>query len=101
MNAVSQLRIYRIKEGRMEEWLAGWKRGVLPLRRKLGFRIEGAWEVRAEDTFVWILTYDGPEGFEARDAAYYASPERKALKPDPAELIEGADTYTMASVLSP
>jgi len=41
VNAVSQLRIYRIKEGRMEEWLAGWKRGVLPLRRKLGFRIEG------------------------------------------------------------
>jgi len=101
VNVVSQLRIYRIKEGRMEEWLAGWKRGVLPLRRKLGFRIEGAWEVRGKDTFVWILTYDGPEGFEARDAAYYASPERKALKPDPAELIEEADTYTMTSVLSP
>ena len=101
MTAVSQLRIYQIKAGKMEEWLEGWTRGVLPLREKLGFRIDGAWVVREENTFVWILTYDGPEGFEARDAAYYASQERKALRPDPAPLIEKSETYLMASVLRP
>ncbi len=101
MSAVSQLRIYRIKDGKMEEWLAGWTGGVLPLRQKFGFQVDGAWVVRGENTFVWILAYDGPEGFEARDAAYYASEERKALRPDPAPLIETAETYTMTSALRP
>jgi NIPSNAP protein len=96
---VSQLRIYRIKEGRMDEWLAGWTRGVLPLRRKFGFRIDGAWVVPGENTFVWILRYDGPEGFESRDAAYYDSEDRKGLHPDPAPLIENAETHLMTPVL--
>ncbi len=83
----------------MEEWLDGWARGVLPLRRKFGFRIEGAWVVAGENRFIWILTYDGERGFEARDADYYASPERKALDPDPAPLIEKAETSFVTSAL--
>ena len=99
MTAVSQLRMYTIQEGRMDEWLEGWSKGVLPLRRKFGFRVDGAWVVRGENKFVWILTYDGPEGFEARDAAYYASTDRSSLDPDPAPLIEKAETSFMASAL--
>ena len=96
---ISQLRIYRIKEGKMGEWLDGWTRGVLPLRRKFGFRVDGAWVVAGEDRFVWILTYDA-RGFEARDAEYYGSPERRALDPDPAALIERAETCFMTSAFN-
>ena len=84
----------------MDEWLSGWAHSVLPLRRKFGFRVEGAWVAARGDTFVWILSYDGPEGFEARDAAYYASAERKALRPDPAPLIEKAEHHMIESVLA-
>lgn len=98
---VSQLRMYTIEEGKMEAWIHGWKKGVLPLRQKFGFRVDGAWVVPNENKFVWILTYDGPEGFEARDAAYYASEERKALDPDPAQYIADALTWFMDSVLRP
>lgn len=97
MTAESQLRIYRIKEGKMDEWLSGWTRGVLPLRRKFGFRIDGAWIARGQGTFIWILSYDGPGGFAERDAAYYDSEERKSMRPDPARLIEKAETYAMTS----
>ncbi|TMA05069.1 MAG: hypothetical protein E6J93_04925 [Methanobacteriota archaeon] len=45
MKTVSQLRMYSIKEGKMAEWLDGWTRGVLPSRRKFGFRVDGAWVV--------------------------------------------------------
>lgn len=99
MSMVSQLRIYRVKEGKMDEWLEGWTKGVLPLRRKFGFRVDGAWVVTGENKFVWILSYDGPEGFRARDEAYYASAERKAMHPDPAPLIDSAETYIMTSAL--
>jgi len=87
MSKVSQLRIYTIRAGKMEEWVRGWSQGVVPLRRRHGFRIDGAWIVKDRDTFVWILSYDGTEDWKAKNDAYYASAERKALDPDPARLI--------------
>jgi len=99
MSGKSQLRIYRIQEGKMGEWLDGWMRGVRPLRLKLGFQIDGAWVVPDTNTFVWILRYDGPDGFEAHDALYYNSSERKALRPDPASLIVGAETFMLTPVV--
>jgi hypothetical protein len=79
-----RLRIYTVKAGEMSAWIDEWSRLVRPLREKLGFTILGAWAGEETDTFVWLLGYDGPEGYEASDAAYYASPERAALDPDPA-----------------
>jgi hypothetical protein len=98
MSGKSQLRIYRIQDGKMEEWLDGWIRGVRPLRLKFGFRIDGAWVVPDMNTFVWILHYDGPDGFEARDVDYYNSEERRAMRPNPASLIAKAETYMMTGV---
>ena len=96
---VSQLRMYRAKDGELDAFIQEWKATVLPLRRKFGFKLEGAWAIRERGEFIWIISYDGPEGFEARDAAYYASPERKALTPDPARHLAHTDTRLMTSVL--
>src|SRR5437870_4514617 len=63
LKTISQLRMYAIKEGKMAEWVDGWTRGVLPLRRKFGFRVDGAWVVPEGNRFIWILSYDGPDGF--------------------------------------
>jgi hypothetical protein len=87
MTRVSQLRTYTIRKGKMDEWIEGWRHGVVPLRRKHGFRIDGAWVAKDEDVFIWILTYDGPEEWGTKNDAYYSSHERKSLDPDPARLI--------------
>jgi len=89
----SQVRLYTIKEGKMQDWLKGWRTGVLPLRRKFAFRVEGAWVDESTNRFLWVLSYDGPDGFEARDRAYYASADREALKPDPAIHIERGEKW--------
>ena len=81
------LRIYTIKPGEMADWLDEWRAQVLPLRRQLGFTILGAWVSDENDTFTWLLGYDGAEGLEAANAAYYDSPARAALDPDPARHI--------------
>ena len=94
----SQLRMYVAKEGHLDAFIDEWRAGVVPLRRKFGFRVDGAWTVPAENEFIWIISYDGPEGFEARDAAYYASPERRALAPDPGRHLAHIDTRLMTSV---
>ena len=100
-NAVkkTQVRIFTINKGKMNEFLSAWQKGVYPLRIKNGFKIEGAWVVQEKNRFIWILSYDGPDGFEAKDSAYYASQSRTSLKPDPADYIADSEKYFINSAL--
>ncbi len=85
------LRIYTIRPpGELDEWVEEWREHVLPLRRRLGFEVLGAWLSEEASTFTWLLGYGGPDGLEAANAAYYDSPERAALDPDPARHIAEA-----------
>jgi hypothetical protein len=43
------------------------------------------------------VSYEGEESFEVKNEEYYASPERKALDPNPADLIE----ESMELIISP
>jgi len=95
----TQIRIFTINKGKMNEFLSAWQKGVYPLRIKNGFKIEGAWVVREKNKFIWILSYDGPDDFEAKDSAYYASQTRITLKPDPADYIADSEKYFINSAL--
>ena len=92
-----QLRTYRIRAGHLDDFLAAWTAGVFALRERFGFRSE-AWTVPGEDLFVWLLSYQGPGSFEDADAAYYASPDRAALTPDPAQWIARDETRWLTPV---
>ena len=96
---ISQLRIYTINKGKMDEFVEGWKKFVYPLHLKHGFRIDRADIVRERNEFVWIVSYDGPEDWEAKQAAYYGSPERKAVDPDPAQHIARGEKWFIEPVL--
>jgi hypothetical protein len=96
---ITQLRRYTINRGMMDKFLEAWKMGVLPLRTAAGFRIEGAWVVRERNEFVWVMSCDGDD-WEARDKAYYASPGRTRLDPDPAQLIARIETWFVTPVVS-
>jgi hypothetical protein len=85
----AQLRRYRIAPGKAAQFAEEWRRGVVPLRRKYGFEIQG-WVVDGTDEFVWVLRHVDRDTFEAADAEYYRSSERAALDPNPARLIEEA-----------
>jgi hypothetical protein len=95
----TQLRIYTINRGRLDEFAAAWRTGVYPLRLKHGFRIPSAWINRETNQFIWLLQYDGPDGWEAREALYYSSPERLAMNPDPAPLIARNESYIVEAVV--
>jgi hypothetical protein len=95
---VTQLRIFTINKGRLDDFVQAWSAGVYPLRLKHGYRIDGAWVIRERNEFVWLLSYDGGD-FEAKEAAYYASSERAAIHPDPAQYIARAEKFFMTPVL--
>jgi hypothetical protein len=82
-----QLRDYTVREGALDEFVREWRERIVPIRERFGFVVAGAWVVEGESRFVWVVGYDGPEGFEARDREYYDSPERAALDPSPARHI--------------
>jgi hypothetical protein len=83
----TQLRDYTIKPGQLDRFAEVWRTKVRPLREKMGFVVEGAWKIRSEEHFLWIVSYDGPDGWDAANTSYYESPERKAMDPDPASFI--------------
>jgi hypothetical protein len=101
MAKISQMRTYTINRGEMDTWVDFWKTKVLPIRLKLGFTVDGAWVIPDENKFVWILSYDGPEDWEAKTATYFESPERAALKPSPSEFIANIQAYFINAVLEP
>ena len=86
-----QLRMYRVQPGRMDDWVDEFRAHVRPLRESRGFTVLGPW-VGDDELFVWII---GHEEFDAADAAYYTSPERTALDPDPARLLSGVQTFLL------
>lgn len=86
-----QIRVTKIQAGRLDQFVAEWTATVARLRRRRGFTILGAWTIEETNDFVWILGYDGEDGFAEADAAYYDSDERKELDPDPARLIVSTD----------
>jgi hypothetical protein len=92
-----ELRVYTVKPGQMEVWVAEWREHVYPLRLKLGFSVPAAWVVDGEDRFVWLLEYDGDD-YQAANDAYYASPERRALDPDPARHLAATEHWPLRSV---
>jgi NIPSNAP len=87
-----QLRRYTVAAGRMGEWLEEWGGRVRPLRERHGFEVVGAWVVEGSEEFAWVIAHDGEGTFQEADAAYYASPERAALDPDPARHLEEVRT---------
>jgi hypothetical protein len=98
----TQLRDYRIRAGELDRFVDEWTAGLAPLRRSIGFEIPAAWTVPEEDRFVWILEHPGDwDAFDAADATYFASPERGAMDPDPARLIEEQRTLRLTEVPLP
>jgi hypothetical protein len=91
-----QLRVYTIRDGAFAQFVDEWRAQVVPLRRRFGFEILGAWGDEGSNTFVWIIAHDGD--FAARDAEYYASPEREALDPDPARNIASSEKRFVSPV---
>ena len=95
---VTQLRMYRIKRGKMAEWIWEWREGVHPLRVRFGYKIDGAWTVDGQNAFVWMVSYDGPRTWKDKEAEYYDSAERRNLKPDPSRHIEDQQTWFLSPV---
>lgn len=79
----------------MDAWIREWRAHVLPLRLAKGFDVVGPWVRREENLFVWLVGHDELE--DANDA-YYASPERAMLVPDPTRHLAATETWILETL---
>jgi hypothetical protein len=93
-----ELRVYTVRPGAMDTWVAEWLEHICPLRRSLGFSIPAAWVVEGADRFVWLLEYSGAD-YEAANQLYYDSPERQAVDPEPTRHLMNTEHWRLRSVL--
>ena len=96
---VSQLRIYTINRGMMDSWLKVFEEHIRPLHSKMGMPVERTW-VSADGTdFIWIRSFQNAEEIAEKEAAYYGSPERKALGDLPTSHIAKINVQVIEPVL--
>ena len=87
---ITEVRTYRIKAGRREEFLAHFDTSVLPLQRSKGMAIVGPFrDVENGDTIVWLRIFPSLDDRKRMLDAFYESDEWKGgLKETTADMIE-------------
>jgi hypothetical protein len=97
---VSQLRIYTINRGMMDSWLKLFEEQIRPIHQKMGMPVERTWVNADRTEFLWVRTFTNAEEIPAKEAAYFESPERKALGDLPQTHIAKIEVKVIEPVLS-
>ena len=97
---VSQLRIYTINNGKMDEWLKVFEEQLRPIHTKYGIPVERTWVNDERTEFIWVRNFDSVEDLEKKTTAYVTSPERKALGAMPGSLIAKTEVRVIEPVLT-
>ncbi len=98
---VSQLRIYTINRGMMDSWVQLFNEHIRPLHQRLGIPVEASWVNADRTEFIWVRKFDSVEDIPAKEAAYFASPERTALADVPTSHIAKMEVRVIESVATP
>jgi hypothetical protein len=94
----TQIHIYTINRGALNEFANEWRDRIKPLREKFGFLVSSGWKVTDTNQFIWFLSRDDSEDWETQNQAFYQSDERRSLGPDPARHIARVEQYFVDSV---
>jgi hypothetical protein len=95
---VYQLRIYTINRGMMDSWIKLFNEHIRPLHDKLGIPVENSWVNADRTEFIWVRRFNSSEEIPAKEAAYFASPERKALADLPTSHIAKMEVRVIEAV---
>src|SRR6266567_2624993 len=61
---ISQIRIYTINKGEMDNFLKHFKDEIMVLHQKIGVPIVGTWVNRPQNEFIWVRTYKDKAGLD-------------------------------------
>ena len=70
---ISQIRIYTINKGEMDNFLKHFKDDIIPLHEKIGVPIVGTWVNRPQNEFIWVRNYKDKADVEAKTKEFQAA----------------------------
>ena len=77
---ISQIRIYTINKGEMDNFLKHFKEDIIALHQKIGVPIVGTWVNRPQNEFIWVRTYKDKADLEAKTKAFQAEVAAAGIK---------------------
>ena len=95
----SQMRTYTINKGMMDSWLELFDKQIRPIHESVGIPIVATGGNADRTDFIWVRSFDSAEEIPAKEAAYFASPGRKALGDKPTSHIAKMDVRLIEEVL--
>jgi len=79
MAAFFELRDYRIKDGKRDQWARWMEETVIPFQIQRGMTVVGSWvDLRQPDRYVWMRRFESEEQHAALSKAVYEDPRWKA-----------------------
>ena len=95
---VSQLRMYTVNGGMMDQWVKLFSETLVPLQENLGMKIDAMWVNEDKNQFIWIRSFADAEDLKAKEAAFGASPDWQAIRENSGSHLARLDVTTMNAV---
>ena len=77
---ISQIRIYTINKGEMDNFLKHFKEDIMVLHQKIGVPIVGTWVNRPQNEFIWVRSYKDKAELEAKSKEFQAAVASAGVK---------------------
>ena len=77
---ISQIRIYTINKGEMDNFLKHFKDDIMTLHQKIGVPIVGTWVNRPQNEFIWVRNYKDKAEMEAKGKEFQAAVAAAGVK---------------------
>ena len=77
---LSQIRIYTINKGEMDNFLKHFKDEIVPIHEHIGVPIVGTWVNRPQNEFIWVRTYKDKADLETKGKAFQAEVAKSGIK---------------------
>ena len=77
---LSQIRIYTINKGEMDNFLKHFKNEIVPIHERIGVPIVGTWVNRPQNEFIWVRTYKDKSDMETKGKAFQAEVGAAGIK---------------------
>lgn len=77
---ISQIRIYTINKGEMDNFIKHFKDDIVPLHEKIGVPIVGSWVNRPQNEFIWVRNYKDKAEMEAKGKELQAAVAAAGIK---------------------
>jgi len=77
---ISQIRIYTINKGEMDNFLKHFKEDIITLHQKIGVPIVGSWVNRPQNEFIWVRNYKDKAEMEAKGKEFQVAVAAAGVK---------------------